>query len=255
MICEGLRIGFEANPAELLARLSSVFAPGSIPTDFAKLDFAYSLSLEPQGHSYAAYFGSVALVKTTSLEIALSSIATSVQHTVAKHSRRHLFLHAGVIGWRGKAVLFPGRTFTGKSTLVRALIRAGAVYFSDEFARIDASGLVHPFPRPLSLRCREGRILVRPEDEGIEIASGPSTVGAIVIARYKTDALWDPCRLSRGHAMLELLSNSVAVRSDPAKAMRLMRTLASTGVAIRSFRGDAEATAPVVLKTLDDLMN
>ena len=60
-----------------------------------------------------------------------------------------LFVHAGVVGWQGKAILIPGRSFSGKTTLVKALIEAGATYYSDEFAILDRQGLVHPYPLPL----------------------------------------------------------------------------------------------------------
>src|ERR671929_229610 len=60
--------------------------------------------------------------------------------------------HAGVVGWQGRAILIPGRSFSGKSTLVAALVRAGATYYSDEFAVLDERGRVHPFPKKLSMR-------------------------------------------------------------------------------------------------------
>lgn len=255
IISEGLRLGFRVNRQELLSRLPGLFLPGSVPTDFASLDFEYSLEAEHEPEHYGAYCGSQALARRASLEGAITSISSSVQHTVAQHSREHLFLHAGVIGWRGKAVLFPGGTCSGKSTLVRALIRAGAVYFSDEFARIDAQGLVHPFARPLSIRSSEGRIAVSAEQEGAEIAFEPCRAGAIVITHYRADGAWSPSRISRGQASLELLRNTVAVRSDPAKAIRYMSMLAGAATAIRSARGEAEANAPAILRTLDELMD
>src|SRR6185437_1080199 len=157
-------------------------------------------------------------IRRASLDLALDSIASDLQHAVAEHSRQHLFIHAAVIGWRGRAVLLPGRTCTGKSTLTLALARAGATYFSDEFARIDRHGLVHPFPRPFSLRSVDGRKLVYPDRERLEIASAPCPVGAIISTYYIFDGVWRPSSLSPGHAALELLRNTVAVRSDPAKA-------------------------------------
>ena len=45
----------------------------------------------------------------------------------------------------------PGHSFSGKSTLVAALVRAGAVYYSDEFAVLDPDGFVHPYAKALSL--------------------------------------------------------------------------------------------------------
>lgn len=254
IIAEGLRVGFRANRRDLLSKFSSIAALGSIPTNFADLDFVYSLQSESDGTSYAAYLGSRSLVRCAGLQAAIDSIESDLQHTIAANSRGHLFVHAGVVGWCGRAILFPGRTYTGKSTLIQALIRAGAVYFSDEFARIDSCGLVHPFVRPLSLRGVQGKSALYPEKQGLKIAGEACSAGAIIVTEYKADTVWNPACLSPGHATLELLNNTVAVRSDPAKAVRYMAKLASSTVAIGSFRGEAEATAPLILQTLDRLL-
>jgi hypothetical protein len=255
IISEGLRFGFRANRNALAAKFPSIFVPGSRPTDFTRLDFIYSLEMESRRPFYTAYLGSQVLIRRATLDIALDSIASDVQHMVAEHSRQHLYLHAAVIGWRGRAVLLPGRTCAGKSTLALALARAGATYFSDEFARIDTCGLVHPFPRPFSLRSVNGRTLVWPDKEGIEIASAPCPIGAIVVTHYHPNDTWRPSRLSPGLAMIELLRNTVAVRSDPAKALRCASVLASGAVTIRSPRGDVEAAVPQLLQSLDRLLN
>jgi hypothetical protein len=255
IISEGLRFGFRTNRAELISRLPAFLAPGSSAAEFKDLDFVYSLAAKSRPRSYAAYLGSKLMIRTTSLELALTCITSSFHDTLAQYSRQHLFLHAGVIGWRGKAVLFPGPTRSGKSSLIRALIRAGAVYFSDEFAPVDAHGLVHPLPRPLCLRSPAGKITVRPEDEAAQIAAGPLPIAAIVIARYRSAGFWRPAQLSRGHATLELLRNTIAVRLNPIKALQHASFIASTSVAIRSYRGEADTAAPAVLQTVDNLMN
>src|SRR4051794_10145241 len=56
---------------------------------------------------------------------------------VAEYAREVVFVHAGVIGWKGKAILFPADSHQGKSTLTASLISRGAVYFSDDYAVID----------------------------------------------------------------------------------------------------------------------
>lgn len=249
---QGLRMGFIAERDALPANIPQSFLPGAIPTEFADLDFIYSLDGRERS-SYTAYFGSLPLVRECSLDIAIDRIASSVQHTVAANSRHHVFVHAGVIGWHGKAVLFPGRTLTGKSTLVRALICAGAEYFSDEFAPVDAQGFVHPFPRPLSLRFPSGKSAVDPASEGARVATEPCRAGAIVITRYRPGARWAPAPVSPGTAALELLSNTVGVQLNPAKAVRYVSALVSATAAIRSLRGEAEDTAAAVLEDLDRL--
>ena len=50
----------------------------------------------------------------------------------------------------------PGLSFSGNMTLVRAVVEAGAVYYSDEHAMLDEVGRVHPYARPLPFRPPRG---------------------------------------------------------------------------------------------------
>ncbi len=67
--------------------------------------------------------------------------------------RRHLLLHAAVVERDGRAVIMSGISGAGKSTLALLLAQRGWRFLSDEFALIEpASGMVVPFPRPVSLK-------------------------------------------------------------------------------------------------------
>ena len=68
------------------------------------------------------------------------ALEVDARHTVAVLSPQRVFIHAGVVGWSVHAIVMPGRTFTGESTLVEALVRRGAEYFSDEYAVLDRKG-------------------------------------------------------------------------------------------------------------------
>ena len=90
-------------------------------------------------------------------EGAFQWLRQDIDNTVAQRSRQMLFVHAGVVGWRGLAIVIPGRSHAGKSTLVAELVRRGAVYYSDEFAVLDETGRVHPYRRTPVLRDDERR--------------------------------------------------------------------------------------------------
>ena len=79
-------------------------------------------------------------------------LCQDIDTTVAQRSQQMLFMHAGVVAWRGMAIVFPGRSYTGKSTLVAELVLRGAMYYSDEFAVLDDTGKVHPYRRTPVLR-------------------------------------------------------------------------------------------------------
>lgn len=61
-------------------------------------------------------------------------------------------LHAGALGWRGRALLFCGARGAGKTTLLLELLKdAGFSLLSDDTPLADTAGTVHPFPARLGL--------------------------------------------------------------------------------------------------------
>jgi hypothetical protein len=216
-------------------------------------DFVYSLRRGTKGRPSAAYIGSRRLVRAHGFDEVLRYTASHIERTVAEHARESLFIHAGVVAWRGRAILLPGPSYAGKSTLVRSLLGLGAAYYSDEFAAIDSDGFVQPFPRPLTLRSSTGRRMFYPDRHGIAIGSQSIPASAVVLTRYAPGARWNPAPVSGGLAVLELLRNTVAVRSNPARSLEAIKHLVCSTLAIESARGEAEATAPLLLNTVDNL--
>ena len=89
-------------------------------------------------------------------DVAVELLDAKVRLHIAQHAPGWTFVHAGTVAVDGYAIVLPGSSFTGKTTLVRALIEQGADYLSDEYAVFDATGLVHPYPKPLSIRPGDG---------------------------------------------------------------------------------------------------
>lgn len=182
--------------------------------------------------------------------VAAAEVRRDVEDLVAQHSPSHVFVHAGVVAQRGGALLVAGRSFSGKSSLVAALVRQGATYFSDEFAPLDESGLVHPYPRPLGLR-RNRRELPRPvpvESLGATAGTAPLPVTGVVFARFEPGVRWHPRRLTAGEGMLGLLDNTVVARSAPERSLRVLSRAAGDGTTvIAGDRGDADETAEMLL--------
>src|SRR5882672_8024726 len=97
---------------------------------------------------HVLYADSMRVARGTALDQVLASLETDLHRYTAEATSDMTFLHAGVVGWQGRAMAFPGRTLSGKTPLVREMLRLGATYYSDEFAVVDDFGLVHPFARP-----------------------------------------------------------------------------------------------------------
>jgi len=142
----------------MLERVRACLPLGWEPTDSAEVDFLYSLLIaQPNGrpgwHPYhLLYAGSARLARTLELAELFTRLESHLELLTAFLARGHLFVHAGVVGWQGRAIIIPGRSFSGKTTLVKALIEAGASYYSDEYAIFDATGQVHPYPIALAIR-------------------------------------------------------------------------------------------------------
>ncbi|HSF31671.1 MAG TPA: hypothetical protein VLK82_14505, partial [Candidatus Tectomicrobia bacterium] len=179
---------------------------------------------------------------------------SSLHLHIAESARHRLFVHAGAVGWQGQTILIPGRSYTGKSTLVAAMVRAGATYYSDEYAVVDAAGRVHPYPKPLSLRGGEG---VKPGRYSIEMLGGatgvkPLPVGLVVVSEYRPEAVWRPRRLSAGRGVLALLANTVSARRQPAAALSTLQQVAAQATIIAGKRGEACEVVPLLIRYLEN---
>ena len=62
-----------------------------------------------------------------------------------------LVFHAAAVASANRAVLLPGPSNRGKSTLTTALVQADYGYLTDEAAAVDSDGVVHPFAKAIAL--------------------------------------------------------------------------------------------------------
>jgi hypothetical protein len=199
------------------------------------------------------------LARTMDLGEALDALESDLQIHVAEFAHNRVFVHAGVVGWRGQAILLPGPTCAGKTTLVTALLRAGATYYSDEYAVLDGRGMVHPYARQLSLRQPEGGRNQRcgPEEFGSHAGEKPLPVGLIALTSYGASAAWKPKHLSPGKAAMDLLLNTIPAQTDPEAVLSAVRRVVTSSPTIRSPRGEAEGVAKELLRLIEnaDLSN
>jgi len=259
----GLRIGVRVNDPAVLDRVVDVLPPGWKPATTPVVDHLYSLIA---GGSTARshvrrfnvlYASSSLLARSMDLANVSPILERNLHQYVASYARRRVFVHAGVVGWKGRAIVLPGAGFAGKSTLVTALLRAGASYYSDEYAVFDRQGRVHPFTRRLGLR-RDNEH--QQEHYSIEELGGragrkPLPVGLVAITRYREAAHLRPRVLSPGPAVLALMEHAIDPRWQPEAALQTLGQVVRGAEVIKGVRGDAEDTAELLLRRLSVFTN
>lgn len=252
----GVRIGIRSNDPVALDRVCH-----HLPTEWESasssvVDRVYSILIGGRGQRANVrrlnllYGDHVQLARSFDLDSVFETLESDLRLFVAELARYRVFVHAGVVGWKGKAIVIPGRSYSGKSTLVAELVRAGATYYSDEYAVLDSRGRVHPFAKPLELR-EEGQFRqtkFTAAELGGQAGTKPLPVGLVLMTQFKNGARWRPRKLTAGKGVLELLFNTVSARRSPARALATLQRVAAQADVLKGVRGDARGVASAVLE-------
>jgi hypothetical protein len=160
-----------------------------------------------------------------------------------------------VVGWRGKAILLPGDSFFGKTTFVYELARCGAEYYSDEYAIIDESGLVHPFPRPLTMRGKGNDVSETPteiEEIGGKKGINPIPVGWVFFTKFEPESRPDYEFMTTGEGVVEIIGQTIAIRRNTEFAIKVLKNAFSSAIIVKSPRTEAEVFARKFLEFVDN---
>ncbi|HEY0544524.1 MAG TPA: hypothetical protein VGC91_03930 [Pyrinomonadaceae bacterium] len=254
----GVRVGIRVNDSRAMERILKLLPPGWKPASSPVVESLFSVYLggasgqEKIRRFNLLYGGMQRLVRSFDETEIYTTLESNLRLTVAEAARRRVFVHAGVVGWKGMAIVIPGRSFSGKTTLVRELLRAGATYYSDEYAVLDQQGRVHPFAKPLSIResGTADQTDYTVEALGGEAGKKPLPVGLVVISDYKAGARWRPQKLTAGQGALELLAHTISARRQPEVALSTLHRVASRASVLKSKRGEARHVIDSILKTI-----
>jgi hypothetical protein len=261
LLSYGVRVGVRVSDRAILKGVLERLPPGWKPAASPSVSKLYSLIGGGDGHGRGVrrlsilYGDAARLARSRELEQALDTLESDLQMYIAEMSPRRVFIHAGAVGWRGRAIVIPGRSLSGKTSLVAALVRAGATYYSDEYAVLDARGRVHPFPRRLGIRedgptQRTTRYAV--EEIGGKPGSTPLPVGMVILSTYRSGARWRARRLSAGRAALDLLAHTVSVRRQPEPALATIQRVVVRAPVLKGVRGEAQEAVDFIVRTLGD---
>ena len=257
--CHGVRAGFRVKDARHLELVARRLPPGWKRIRDATVRRLYSLILVDREDGSRVrrfnllYRDIARLERSADEEAVLDRFEADLQLHVAEHAPRKVFVHAGVVGWRGRAIVVPGRSLSGKSTLTAELVRAGAAYYSDEYAVFDRRGRVHPYPKPPALRSdstgKQKSILV--ESLGGTIGTKPLPLGLVLMTRYRRGTRSGPKQVSRGRGVLGLLANTVSARRAPLSALAAFERATSGVRVLEGPRGEATELAAALVGATD----
>jgi hypothetical protein len=264
-VSHGVRLCVRVNDPSLVRNLQNLF-PETARTlsveksRVTKFDTIFSMTRvasereDSRGRAITSFFVDDTLIaRSWSEDDVLGHFKAWVNLSIATLAPRHVFVHAGVVAWRGQAIIIPGSSCSGKTTLVAELVRQGADYLSDEYAVLDAHGRVYPFPKPISMREPNGldQVDVPVEDFGGRQCRSPKPAGLILLTKYEPGSDWQPNKLSSGRGVFGLLEHCSAARRSPKRTLRTLGRLASRAQVIRTPRGEARDTAVRILDYLE----
>jgi hypothetical protein len=185
---------------------------------------------------------------------ALKFLNSLMRLKVAELSEGRIFIHAGVIGWKGRAIVFPGTSFAGKSTLTAELVRNGAEYYSDEYAVVEKDGLIVPFPRHISLRYfggKRARNVTAAELNGTQ-GKRPIPAGMVLFTQFEKKGSWDPELMTAGAGIMEIIPHIITMRRKPAFSLKVLDLMLRNAIIAKSPRGDVKKFAKFLLEFFEN---
>lgn len=167
-----------------------------------------------------------------------------------------LLLHAAALAdpTTERALVCVAKGGTGKTTLTRTL-GTRLAYLTDETAGIDTDDVIHPYPKPLSLRTPGDahKTEASPDELGLlPTLAGARVAGLVLLDRDESCTTPRVERLGLLDAISAVAPESSSLRAIPGGGLqRLARLIASTGTVERWTYAEAETLMPLVNARLE----
>ena len=193
-----------------------------------------------------------ALVATAAEPLGLvRALIQVLDETVVRRLTALRAIHAGTVMYGDRVLLFPGASHAGKSSLVREMVRRGATYFSDEYALVDAEGLVHPYPRPLLVRDggpEQHPVLARELEA--RIGDAPAPLGWIFALAYSKESEWSVAPVSQGEALMMLLCNTPHTLAESTEMVSFFQRAVANASCFAGLRSEAPDAASRIMELI-----
>jgi hypothetical protein len=253
----GVKIGVRAVTGEVISAVKKELSIIN-PSGFEIIDdsqIEHLIDIKPERNNKIEIFKDGELLTLWEPERnILPYLQSQLRLTVAEYAESRVFVHAGAVGWKGRAILLPAKSFSGKSSLVAELVKRGALYYSDDFAVIDQDGFLHPFHRQISLRGFEDKykqVDYSVESLGGKVSHEPIPIGIVLITKYKegkkNPKSWKPRILSDGQGVLEMLSHTIPIRYNTKFSLEVLNKVSKRAIICKSQRGEASDFVSLLL--------
>jgi hypothetical protein len=246
----GIKIGIRMDTPEFFENLRKILPPGSREIPFEETDKTFSI-VAAAGTNLRGFYietdGQTKLAQKFEVFEAssLTAIQNKIQLTLALTAPPKMyFFHAGAVSFENIGIIITGKSFTGKTTLVKEFIKNGAKYYSDDCAVLDSEGYLHPYPNPLAVREADGRNFLSAEFFGAETGIEPVRLEYILITEYQKNAVWNPQAVKPGEGGFKLLEHffyRMSVRRKPTETLEFLAKLTQQAKVFKSPRNEAKA--------------
>ncbi len=259
MVCCGVQVLLRASASAGLALLQSALPRAARPSRATQAVATYSLVLGGPGplggsaRSHVLYRNEVRIGRSRNLDDIRRAFGRDLGALIGEHAPRRVFVHAGVVGFGDGAVLVPGKSLSGKTTLTRALVEAGGTYYSDEFAVLDSRGRVLPWAEPLSIRrAGSGNAGESHSAESLGLKMGRRSIPIlmVVLTQYEPGGRFRPWPLARGPAILAVLQHTLSARRRPRATLNALTAALAGASVIAGTRDEACETAKIIVRRL-----
>ena len=225
----GIKLGFRADRPETLTLLQTLLEPlGTEPCSEEEVEFLYSYRGGGQRGRlrdyHLLYMGARQVVRTLDGAAVAQAMNREINLLVGVAAPDSFCLRGGAVIWEGRALVVVGPEGAGTSTLLSALVRAGARQLVDSFVLFDGS---------------TGQ-LVGPA-EGYAVA-------AVLVTRYQAHQRFRPQQLSPGQAAAELFGCAPAAA---VRASRLLPQLVRLATEVPVWKGDRCSSGRAARQFLD----
>ncbi len=243
----GWTIHVSGDCADTVAQINRYLLPWLPRSQAARGDLEFVLS-RTSSSGFKLQLNDAVVAENESMPYLFTLLQRSVDDALVASMADRAAIHASVAVYQEKAILMPGISGSGKTTLVRELMRRGAEYASDEFAILDASGDVHPYPRALMVRDNHARQHPVLASTLGPVRKTPAPVTLILFLRYEPGGIFQVEPVSASESLLRMLQNTPQVLSERPGIVSCLKAALTGANSLAGVRGDATEAAAQVLR-------